>query len=78
MKVVNSHLKAVVALKEIRERRTLTIRKITEESGASRSTIQRLLNNNMKRVPLDDLGKLCVYLGCDVSDVLKLEEVPNA
>jgi putative transcriptional regulator len=75
MKVVNSHLKAVVALREIRERRSFTIRQIAAESGASRTTVQRLLNNTMKRVPLDDLGRLCSYFDCGVSDILKEEEV---
>jgi putative transcriptional regulator len=78
MKVVNSHLKRVVAEKEIRERRSLTIRTIAAESGASRTTVQRLLNNSMKRVPLEDLGALCTYFDCGVEDILKAEEVSSA
>lgn len=74
MKTVNSRLKLLVAEKEIRERRTLGIRTIAQESGASRSTVERLLNNTMKRVPLDDLGALCRYFDCDVGDVMRMEE----
>jgi putative transcriptional regulator len=74
MKVVNSRLRILIAEKELRERRTLGIRTITEESGASRSTVERLLNNTIRRVPLDDLGKLCAYLNCEVGDVLRLED----
>lgn len=74
MKVVNSRLRILIAEKELRERRTLGIRTITEESGASRSTVERLLNNTIRRVPLDDLGKLCTYLNCEVGDVLRLED----
>ncbi len=72
---MNSRLKIVVAEKELRDRRQLGIRTIAEESGASISTVQRLLNNTMKRVPLDDLARLCSYLECDISDVLRLDDV---
>jgi putative transcriptional regulator len=77
MKVVNSHLKSLVALKEARERRKIGILTIRNESGASRSAIQRLLNNTIKNVPLDDLKSLCVYLNCQPGDILKLEDTPD-
>jgi putative transcriptional regulator len=73
MKIVTSHLRVLVAQKETKEHRSLTILTITQESGASRSTVQRLLNNTMKRVPLDDLGRLCTYFNCEVGDILKAE-----
>jgi DNA-binding Xre family transcriptional regulator len=74
---VNSHLRVLVAQKELRERRTLSIRTITSESGASRSAIERLLNNTIKQVPLDDLGKLCSWVPCEAGDILRAEEVPD-
>lgn len=74
MKVIQSRLKLLVAEREIRERRTLGIRTISAESGASRSTVERLLNNTIKRVPLDDLAALCRYFACDVGDVIRMEE----
>jgi putative transcriptional regulator len=77
VKVVNSYLKSVVSEKEVRERRKLTIRTITAESGASRSAVQRLLKNSIKNVPLDDLALLCVWVPCGVQDILKLEDVPD-
>ncbi|MDP9314610.1 MAG: helix-turn-helix transcriptional regulator [Chloroflexota bacterium] len=74
MKVVASKLKLLVVQRELRERRRLSIRIITEESGASRSTVERLLNNTIKRVPLDELGALCRYFNCDVGDILYMAE----
>ena len=74
MKTVNSRLKLLVAEKELRERRSLGIRTITAESGASRSTVERLLNNTIRRVPLDDLGALCSYFNCEVGDILQAED----
>jgi len=77
MKTVNSHLRVLVAQKELRERRNLSIRTITKESGASRSAVERLLNNTMKQVPLDDLSKLCAWLPAEAGDILRFEEVPD-
>ncbi len=74
MKVVASRMKLLVAERELRERRRLSIRIIVEESGASRSTVERLLNNTIKRVPLDDLGALCRYFNCNIGDILHMEE----
>ena len=71
---MNSRLKLLVAEKEMRERRSLGIRTITAESGASRSTVERLLNNTIRRVPLDDLGALCSYFNCEVGDILQAED----
>jgi DNA-binding Xre family transcriptional regulator len=77
MRVVVSRLKTLIAEKEICERRTVSIRSIVAESGASISTVQRMLNNTIKRPPLDDLAALCNYLNCDVDDWLIMEDAPE-
>jgi DNA-binding Xre family transcriptional regulator len=77
MKTVNSRLKILVAERELRDRRSLSIRTITAESGASRSTVERLLNNTIRRVPLDDLAALVSYFNCDVGDILQADDTPQ-
>ena len=77
VKVVNSYLKVLVAEKELREKRKLGIRVITAESNASRSAVQRLLNNSIKLVPLDDLARLCAWIPCEVGELLRLEDLPD-
>lgn len=67
---MNSKLRILIAQKELVEGRTLGIRTIASEADTSVSTVQGLLNNKMKRVPLDDLGNLCAYLNCQVGDIL--------
>ncbi len=74
MKVVKSRFKVLLAEKELRENRSISLRKVVEETDVSNSTVLRLANNTIKRVPLDELAKLCVYLQCDVGDLLRLEE----
>lgn len=68
---VNSKLAILVAERRVRDGRAPGIRTIAAESGASVSTVQGLLNNKMKRVPLDDLGLLCKYFDVGVGDILE-------
>lgn len=72
---MNSRLPILVAERRVPGARALGIRTIAAESGASVSTVQRLMNNSMKRVPLDDLAMLCKYLRCQVGDIL--EYIPD-
>lgn len=75
MKIVKSHFKVLLAEKELRERRTISLRKVVAETGVANSTVLRLANNTIKRVPLDELAVLCAYLECEVGDLLLLEDV---
>ncbi len=77
VKVVNSHFRVLVAQKELREKRRIGIRVIVEECGASRSAVQRLLNNTIKNVPLDDLSAICVWIPCEPGDILRLDPLPE-
>lgn len=70
---MNSRLKVLLVEKELRDKRTLGIRTVADETGASVSTVQRLMNNTMRRVPLDDLARLCRYLNCNVGDILTFD-----
>lgn len=74
---MNSHFRILVAQRELREKRRIGIRVIAEETGASRSAIERLLNNTIKQVPLDDLAMICAWLGCEPGDILRLEPLPD-
>lgn len=68
---MNSRLGIIIEERRIKAGgRRLGIRTIADESGASVSTVQRLINNRIKRVPLDDLAKLCKYFDVGVGDIL--------
>jgi putative transcriptional regulator len=68
---VNSRLKILISERELATGRRLGIRTVAEEAHASVSTVQRLINNTIRRVPLDDLAALCKYFECEVGDILK-------
>jgi DNA-binding Xre family transcriptional regulator len=68
----------LVAQKELREKRRIGIRTIVDETGATRSAVQRLLNNTIREVPLDALALLCEWVPCLPGDILRLEPMPEA
>ena len=72
---MNSHLKVLVAQKELREKRRIGIRTIVDETGAARSAVQRLLNNTIREVPLEALASICEWVPCKPGDILRLEPV---
>jgi DNA-binding Xre family transcriptional regulator len=70
---VRSRLRVLVAEKAMREQRSISMRQVATESGASIHVVNGLANNTLKRPPLDDVARLCAYLGCDVGDILSVK-----
>ncbi len=72
---MKSYLKVLLAQKEMREGRSISLRKVASESGVPISTVNGLANNTIKRIPTAELAALCEYLPCDLCDLLRLEPV---
>lgn len=75
MKVVRSQLRVLLAQKEQREGRSISLREVVRVTEVPISTVMGMANNTLKRVPLDELNTLCDYLDCEVGDMLKREEL---
>lgn len=75
---MRSHLKVLLAHKEMRENRTISLRKAATETGVREYTVYGFANNTLREFPAEAITKLCVYLGCEVGDLLKIEEVSEA
>jgi putative transcriptional regulator len=52
----------------------LKISDVAKDTGINRGTITRLYHETAVRVDFEVLAKLCVYLECEVSDLLELDE----
>ncbi len=74
---MRSQMRLLVAAKEHRERRKLSLRTIVHETEVPISTVQALMNDTARRVELGDIGKLCGWLPCEVGELLRLEEIPD-
>lgn len=74
MKVVRCQLKVLLAQKEMRENRSISLRKVALETGVREYTVYGFANNTLREYPADAVAKICEYLPCEVGDLLKLEE----
>lgn len=75
---MRSNLVVLTAQKAQRERRRVSLIRVAQETGVSKYTIYALANNEINEYPREVLEKLCGYFECEIGDLLKLEEVPEA
>jgi DNA-binding Xre family transcriptional regulator len=75
MKIIRSHFRVLLAMKEQREGRSISLREVVRDTGVPISTVMGMANNTIKRIPVDELNRLCEYLGCEVGDLLKREAI---
>ena len=73
---MRSRFRVLLAEKEIREGRSISLREVVRAADVPISTVMGLANNTLREIPVDALGALCRYLDCDVGDLLRMEEVP--
>lgn len=67
--MIRFRLKELIADKEFRERRIVTLREIAEETGINRMTLSKIANHPGASTVTDNLDKLCRYFGCQVGDL---------
>ena len=61
-------------LKDILKEKKITIYKLSSISNIKYEIIKKYCDNNIQRVDLDILAKLCFCLNCEVNDMLKYEK----
>lgn len=69
MRIV-SRFKVLLAEKEIREKRQITLKDVASETGVSIYTVTGFANNTLREIPSDALLKLCEYLECEVGQLI--------
>ena len=69
--MVRTRLRILHAEKETREKRSITIRQMAEETGLSTRTIQDLRLERAQGIQFATLSTLCKYFGCKIGDVLE-------
>lgn len=65
----------LLAKKQQQAGKRLSLRQVAAESGVKPYTVYGFANNTLKEYPADAIAKLCDYLGCEIGDLLHLEEV---
>ena len=63
-----------IKLCEVLGREKMTRKKLAELTNVRPNTIGDLYNENVKKIDLDLLSRICHTLHCDISDLLEYEE----
>jgi putative transcriptional regulator len=77
VKRVRNNFQVLLARKAQNERRRIPLAEVARSTGLSRYTLSALADNSIREYPAETLATICEYLGCDVGDLLVLEEVSS-
>jgi DNA-binding Xre family transcriptional regulator len=73
--VFKSHLKALILNKAAAEGEPINQTQIHEATGLSLPAIARWYGGELDRIEADPLMRLMNYLGCDIGDLISVQEV---
>jgi DNA-binding Xre family transcriptional regulator len=71
--IFTTHVKQLVLNKAAREGDTISQREVAAQTGLSLPTITNWFSGSVTRVEADTIGKLCAYLGCEMTDLITLQ-----
>lgn len=72
--VLRNYGKIKIDIKTIMDKKKITRNKLSVLTGATYNVINRYYKNDISRVDLDVLARICYVLECNVSDVLEYEK----
>lgn len=78
LRQVKFHLRTLMAKHHDAGHGKVTYADITAATGLSSSTLSNLAQNKITRVDLDVISRICDFFGCDIGDLLSLEEAAEA
>ena len=67
----------VITLEEYRIPRNISKNKIVLGAGVQRTQLQKYCQNKVGRVDLGVLARICNYLNCELSDIMRYEPEKN-
>ncbi|MDV7106169.1 helix-turn-helix transcriptional regulator [Vibrio sp. TH_r3] len=64
--MIKCHLSTLLGAKKLK------IADVVRDTGINRSTVNRLFHETNNRIDFDTLEKICIYLDCEVGDLLEV------
>ncbi len=65
-----------ITLNEVLDSKGISQNQMAKDTGISTSTLRNLNHNRTTRISFDVLEKICMYLDCNIEDILCLEKEP--
>ena len=71
--MIQFHFKQLLADKEFKEKRSISILEVAEKTGISRVTLSKIANSKGDyNTTTDYIEKLCLYFGCSLNDLITI------
>lgn len=74
--MIRFRLKELIAEKEFRERRVITMTEVAAKSGINRMTLSKIANHPGYSTVTDNLDRLCEYFQCRLEELA--QHIPSA
>ncbi|QDF68523.1 helix-turn-helix transcriptional regulator [Shewanella sp. SNU WT4] len=69
--MIRFKIKELIAEKEFKERRKITLQEVADSAGVNRSALSKMMNPSYKySTTTKAINSLCVYFDCNVEDVI--------
>jgi len=68
-----THGRVIITLEEYRLAHNISKNRIVQGANVQRTQLQNYCNNKVSRVDLDVLARICDFLGCELSDIMRYE-----
>lgn len=72
--VLRNYGKIDFNIRKIMKEKNITRNKLANLTGATYNVINRYYNNDISRLDLDVLARICYVLDCDVSDIIEYKK----
>ncbi len=62
-----------ITLNQVLDQKGISQNQLAKDTGISTSTLRNLNHNRTTRISFDVLEKICMYLNCEIQDILCLD-----
>ena len=69
--------KVNIKLEQLMNDQKLSINKLSQAAGMQRYQLKRYIHNEIQRIDLQILARLCCILECSISDILEYTDEEN-
>jgi DNA-binding Xre family transcriptional regulator len=73
--MIRFRLKEIIANYQFETGSKITFDELAKETGVNRTTLLKIANHKGYNTVTDNIGKLCDFFGCTVSDIM--EHIPS-
>ena len=73
--MIRFRFKELMAEREFRESRVITLAEVAKETGIHRATLSKIANERGYSTGTDNVDRLCAYFKCSVAEVI--EHIPD-